>query len=246
MTRPKHFLFYTLGASLLVATGAGVIANYGPDQIRVTPQAAYTPLVYSDILTGSAGSAIVLGQTTGEGEEGEEPAVDRSGSEGGEANTKDKPAAAVPFGEGVTGAISLTLDLGSSACSAVPDAYLVDCLATFYRRAADQTPSVGDYAEIHAALDRAATELEAIVRANRDTSQPNIRVKSASGPDTIKSGPIRAIKPESIAQAKADAFKIVAETETILLRSADSQSVEGLQYARIAEAVGSNKVLLRS
>jgi hypothetical protein len=57
---------------------------------------------------------------------------------------------------------------------------------------------------------------------------------------------MRAVRQPQAAELNRQASDIVAEAETILLRSASSDATRAIHYQRIAAAVGSNKVLLRS
>jgi hypothetical protein len=54
------------------------------------------------------------------------------------------------------------------------------------------------------------------------------------------------VKAEVVQQLNLEASNILEEAETKLLRSASSDAKRAIHYQRIAAAVGSNKVLLRS
>ena len=57
--------------------------------------------------------------------------------------------------------------------------------------------------------------------------------------------PLVPVEAASVAAVNAEAVAILEEAETILLRSADTGE-QRTQYSRIADALDSNKVLLRS
>lgn len=59
-------------------------------------------------------------------------------------------------------------------------------------------------------------------------------------PPGVIAAPVR--KDVALAQALA----VIVEAETVLLRSAENPGERAAQFQRIASAVGSNKVLLRS
>ena len=106
------------------------------------------------------------------------------------------------------------------------------------------TPQSGTYAPVHKVLKDTVTRLEAVVEANLDTSKPPIRLRSGDGATTTPR--MRAIRPETLPRADAEAARIVADAEKILLRSAALNAPARVEFVRIAEAVGSNKLLLRS
>jgi len=49
-----------------------------------------------------------------------------------------------------------------------------------------------------------------------------------------------------LSSAAAQALVVIENTETLLLRSPDTSVEQAAQFQQIAEAIGSNKVLLRS
>ncbi|HDR29678.1 hypothetical protein [Rhodovulum sp.] len=101
----------------------------------------------------------------------------------------------------------------------------------------------GDYRDAKNALTQAACDLGTLAAANRDRTQPQIRLRQPSGETTPALTPVR---PEALASVNAAAAQILEEAETRLLRSAESSARRMVHYQRIAAAVGSAKVLLRS
>lgn len=134
------------------------------------------------------------------------------------------------------------LNRSAQVCGKLPDEYAIDCLIVHLRQAISVTPQGGKYSDVHKVLSDTVRKLDKIVAANLDDSKDRIRLK-AGGATTER---MRAIRPETVRRANAEAAKIVAEAETILLRSASQHAGARLDYVRIAEAVGSNKLLLRS
>jgi hypothetical protein len=126
------------------------------------------------------------------------------------------------------------LSRGGDRCREQPTVYRYDCYRWVYKRAANQLDGNGAYSEAEDALRRVERRLEAVVAQNRDTSQPARRRAFET---------YTPVKPASIPRVKREAVRAMAEAETTLLRSPANKQEH---YARIAEAVNSNKVLLRS
>lgn len=174
-----------------------------------------------------------------------EPPPTPEGGEIGQGYRKSSPVVK-DLNPQTTNDITALIDASSQVCLAVPDVYQIGCLITFYRKAVAETPTTGPYAEIHQILTETLADLEDVAKKYRDPGQPAIRASVETGDGLVSSGRIRAIKPESVATAKVEALRIVAQTETRLLRSAEFSSGGQNEFARIAAAVESNKVLLRS
>ena len=131
-------------------------------------------------------------------------------------------------------------------CGAVPREYRLDCMLVFFRQALAETPQQGDLAKAHAILRQTVQRLEALVADNADPARPTIRAQVREGNRTRATPRLRAVRADRVAQTNAAAARIVAEAETQLLRSSPPSGPARLEYTRIAAAVGSNKVLLRS
>jgi hypothetical protein len=138
------------------------------------------------------------------------------------------------------------LQAGQAFCVSLPESvYAVDCLAERMQAAAEAMPATGDYAEARAALLSGAARLNALARANADPAKPRVSAQTADG-GLSTTRPLVPVRPEQLAAVTAQAQAIVDETETLLLRSAESSAARKVHYERIAAAVESNKVLLRS
>lgn len=129
-------------------------------------------------------------------------------------------------------------------CSQLDQAYQADCLAERIEGVADQIPKDSDYADAQAALKSASDKINALARANRDTSLP--RGNASVGGTQATSRPLTPVATTSLASVNSQAAAILQETETLLLRSASTSQSKQIHYQRIADALGSNKVLLRS
>lgn len=139
------------------------------------------------------------------------------------------------FSASATSSIVRHLSGAVRECSALASEYAASCAAAAYKKAA-RSASRPDYRDARRHLNDAARKLDRLVAQNADPAKPPIR----KGGNTYK-----AVKTSSVAKVNAAAVKIIAETETKLLRSSGSGQRK-VHYQRIAQAVGSTKVIFRS
>ncbi len=132
-------------------------------------------------------------------------------------------------------------------CEFMGDEYKIACFASTYRQLAEEIPANGDYEEAREVLLDTARKLDSLVRSNLDRQKPALtaRIRTDSG-QSVPTPPMRAVREPRASSLNQQASAIVAEAETVLLRSASSDATRAIHYQRIAAAVGSNKVLLRS
>ncbi|MCF6233154.1 MAG: hypothetical protein L3J36_08670 [Rhodobacteraceae bacterium] len=130
-------------------------------------------------------------------------------------------------------------------CGALDEAYRIDCLAERFGVLSQAIPKDSEYAEVQRVLKSASDQMANLARNNRSQDLPRGK---ATRPGTTETT-TRVLTPTSQAtsvQVNKQAQAILAQTETLLLRSAEGSRSKTLQYAKIARAVGSNKVLLRT
>jgi len=152
------------------------------------------------------------------------------------------------YSDVATDALVRDLNAASEFCRQIGESeYVVDCLGDRLAEIARRLPANGAYAESREALETAAQKLEALVRENASAALPPLRIatRSLSGGGT-QNRVLRAIDTANIASVTEQAVAILQEAETVLLRSAESSQRRRVHYQRIATAVGSNKLLLRS
>lgn len=132
-------------------------------------------------------------------------------------------------------------------CEFMGDEYKLSCIASTYRQLAEDVPANGDYAETREVLLDTARKLDTLLRNNLDRQKPALqaRIRTETG-QSVPTPPMRAVQASRAPQLNQQASNIVAEAETVLLRSASSDATRAIHFQRIAAAVGSNKVLLRS
>ncbi|MBL4915847.1 hypothetical protein [Szabonella alba] len=140
--------------------------------------------------------------------------------------------------------VASQIEAATSFCASLPgDAYTLDCMAERLDRIARDMPATADLAEARSQLAEASRELSDLARANADSALPPARARIPGGIATGR--PLVPVNPTRQAAVKSQAAAILERTETLLLRSSGgAPSIEG--YRRIAGAVGSAKVLLRS
>ncbi len=126
------------------------------------------------------------------------------------------------------------------------DSYKVDCLAERLGEIADDIPRNTDYAEVRAILKDTSDQLADLARANRDPNQVRGRAVERGATPMRTSRPLNPVTPSALPGVNRQASAILDNTRTLLLRSAESSESKALQYSRIADALGSTKVLLRS
>ncbi|WP_428926084.1 hypothetical protein [Marinibacterium sp. SX1] len=142
------------------------------------------------------------------------------------------------------------LSAARAFCAALNDETLnVDCLAERLAEIGEEVPDDTDYVEIRSILNDTADQLADLARTNRDSGRSRVTASQpGQEPGTIvaqTTRPLVPVRPETLAAVNSQAVAILEETETLLLRSAASGE-QSTQYARIADALDSNKVLLRS
>lgn len=161
----------------------------------------------------------------------------------GEPNSDGASAGVSTASTTATTAITVQLEKGADRCERTPEIYRIDCLSQSYRDTAQKLSSRGDYSEARTVLLDTADKLDALVRSNRDRKQPRIHLKESPDGPRVNKRAFTPVKAQSVARVKRQAIPILEEASTKLLRSASASSTH---YQRIAAAVDSNKVLLRS
>lgn len=139
---------------------------------------------------------------------------------------------------GIAAARKFCADLGDSA-------YRVDCLAERLSVVADQIPADSDFAEVSGVLKSTSDQLAQLARSNRDTDRTRAHATRTKTQERT-TRPLTPVAPAVAASVNQQAIEILESTETVLLRSAESSKEKRNQYAKIADAIGSNKVLLRA
>jgi len=146
----------------------------------------------------------------------------------------------------------------NSLCDRIPRIYRIDCLADQYDVISRSLPYGRGTGLLKRELFRASRELAKISQCETkysgtgedcfvDPTVRKIQPKVVIGGRTIESSrPLTPIKPRKLRAARKAANFILGETLTVLLRSTENSTRRRDQYARIVQAMDSNKFLLRS
>ncbi len=127
-------------------------------------------------------------------------------------------------------------------CDRVDLPYRIDCIRYGLRSTAELLPTEGDYGEVRKVLTSAADKLDQVVARNRDPTAAPVVARGAGR----RSPGLSAIRPEAETRALREAEAILAEAETLLLRSSENSARRQVHFQQIAQAIDSTKVLLRS
>jgi hypothetical protein len=131
-------------------------------------------------------------------------------------------------------------------CGALNEAYRVDCLAERFASLAKLIPDDTEYVEVRDTIQSASNKLEKLATSNKSSALPTGRAQRPSSPSEVTSRPLTPVAETATASVNGQAIAIIEEAETILLRSAESSQRRKVHYAQVVDAIGSNKVLLRS
>ncbi len=146
-----------------------------------------------------------------------------------------------------TSAITSRIGDAADTCKQLATAYYVDCLGERLQALSEELSSNGDYGEAQKIIKNASKKLRSVASKNRDRSKPRVKVPTPKSYKAKTTKAINAVKPEAQKEVRAQAEAIIAETQTLLLRSAANSAQRKTHYEQIAAAVGSeSKVLLRS
>ena len=145
-----------------------------------------------------------------------------------------------------TDVLVTSLGAAKGFCSQLDQSYQIDCIAERLDKMASDIPKDSDYEEVKALLKSTSDEMSDVARRNRDRTRPRQKASSGGSNPQTTTRPLTPVAQASLIEASLQAAAILDRTETLLLRSPDDDSGKSLHYARIAEALGSNKTLLRS
>lgn len=118
-------------------------------------------------------------------------------------------------------------------CSSIPWTYRYDCYDDAYYRSARSLGQNPAYEPAAEALEEVGKKITAVIQKNADPSKPPLR----KGLKTYTP-----ITESAESKARQEVSRAIADAQTVLLRSPEG----GEHYTRIAAALESNKVLLRS
>ncbi len=139
------------------------------------------------------------------------------------------------------------LEQVAQVCALLPRRHRIHCLAYQYEALAAQIPATAEYHDMRIAIQQAARSLRQLASANVDPAAPTVRVpRVAERVPSIARRQVPAVRSDTLEQTARAAEAILEETQTILLRSAENTRNRSVAYQRVAAAIDSSKVLLRS
>lgn len=150
-----------------------------------------------------------------------------------------------------TAAIVAALNESTRFCSGLTGdrkAFVVDCIAERMHDVSRRMERNAGYEDVRAVLENTSRQLEQLARANKSRTTETTRFRSRA-PDGRVTGTQRRLVPvadDKLDDVMARAVSVIGQAETQLLRSSESSAERAAQFQRIAAAIGSNKVLLRS
>lgn len=176
----------------------------------------------------------VQGQTSpGEGES----------TPGGVGSSAVSTNVAVPT-DYLTSSIVKNIDGARAECGRYDPVYRIDCLRQRLADIAQRIPAGPAYSEARQIISRASSKLGRIQAGITDAKAP--RQRSRANPRLKQTKIYAAAKREKLGKAMAQARQVIEEAETQLLRAAENSDKRAGHYQKIAAALDSTKVLLRS
>lgn len=161
------------------------------------------------------------------------PAAAYEGGYGGSSGGMAGGGSVAGYSSRVTKKVVRILQRDFGGCQTLDKVYRYDCYRQTYKLAISELAGRPAYRPALKALERVETSLERITTQNADPSKPPARKLFQQ---------YNAIKPAAVPASKRELTRVLDEAETVLLRSAENNK----HLLAIAEAVNSNKLLLRS
>ena len=146
-----------------------------------------------------------------------------------------------------TGRILEEIQSGTNFCREFVDPqYAIDCLSDRLQSVADGLSATGEYSEVRAALEDAASDLHALALQNASDALTRSVGRATDGSGQTTARPLTAVDAARLADANAQAAAIIANTQLVLLRSSANSDRRRVAFEQVGEVLGSTVVLLRS
>lgn len=228
----------------------------------------YLPKLTAAAFTALAliGSQQVQAESHGDEDERDKSEISQDPSAGGEVdpgsirsgNTKDttpaitksstRAAPTATMTTTVTASIVASLNASTSYCKQIEAGeYVIDCLAERLEEVNRQIEGLEGYEEVSEVLAKTAGSLSQIAKQNRSETLLPAWYSTPGKTPVATERPLIPVDEDKLEDAMAQALSVIQDAETtLLLRSSEASASRATQYQRIANAIGSNKVLLRS
>lgn len=144
----------------------------------------------------------------------------------------------------LTSSIVKNIDGARAECGSYDPVYRIDCLRQRLADIARRIPAGPAYSEARQIISRASSKLGRIQAGVVDRKAPTKR--SRANPRLKQAKIYAAAKREKLGKAMEQARQVIEEAETQLLRAAENSDKRAGHYQKIAAALESTKVLLRS
>ena len=144
----------------------------------------------------------------------------------------------------LTSAIVKNINGARAECASYEPVYRIDCLRQRLAGIAQRIPAGPAYAEARQIIKRASGKLGRIQAGITDHKAP--RQRSRANPRLKQPKTYAAVKRENLDKAMEQARQVIEEAETQLLRAAENSEKRAGHYQKIAAALDSTRVLLRS
>ena len=201
-------------------------------------KSTYLRSMIAVLLAGALSLAVVpnvRGQTN--------PGRGQTGGVGGTGSSAASETVAVPT-DYLTAAIVRNIDGARAECGRYDPVYRIDCLRQRLADIARRIPAGPAYSEARQIIGQASRQLGRIQAGITDHKAP--RQRSRANPRLREAKVYAAARRDTLNTAMAQARQVIAEAETKLLRAAENSEKRAGHYQKIAAALGSTKVLLRS
>ena len=179
-------------------------------------------------------SFLAMPMTVTYSQHGESESGESGGSDGGDENASGGFANSFSYAK--TNAIVADVGRANDICITLPTEYRADCLAQSLKSSASKINKKA-YIPVKNEISTTAQSIEDIVTENLDEEAPVIKV----GNNTY-----RPIKKEAVEVVNQRVAKVVTESATRLIRSAGNSITRKIHFQRVAKALDSTKVLMRS
>ncbi|MFT7595323.1 MAG: hypothetical protein ACI8R4_002651 [Paracoccaceae bacterium] len=147
-----------------------------------------------------------------------------------------------------TNSVVASLNESTSYCKQIEaKEYVIDCLAERLEEVNRQIAGLEGYEEVSKVLAETADNLNQIAKENRSETLLPAWYSTEGDTPIATERPLIPVDEAKMEDAMAQALTVIRDAETtLLLRSSEESADRASQYQRIASAIGSNKVLLRS
>jgi len=124
--------------------------------------------------------------------------------------------------------------------------YRIDCYADQLDQVAETIPDDEQFGAARSIVAKTAADLSVIVQGSASKTLRPVTLSSADNSGRVSKRAVLAVATDAFPTALAEAELVLQEAETLLLRASAESERRKLAYARVAEAIGSSKILLRS